>query len=230
MNCKKCSNTKCFIQKYCHNNWLDYSEYHKTAKQISSGKKIFSEGDLVTGMYIICSGKVKVLLHDSKKKEKIIRVSGAGQILGHRGFNDKMTYPISAKTIIDSELAFIPNEDFFHLVRANKDLSFAMMIFFADELMRSEQKQRAVVLKSSIEKVANATIMVVDAFGFTNNKKKTIDLGLSLHELADYAGISFPNLKVALKTLIERDILQECDKEFNLTDEKTLRSLAGMEF
>lgn len=94
MDCSNCTNNKCFINNYCLSEWLEYTQHHKTSKFISASKTIFSKGDLVRGIYIICSGKVKVLLKTSKGKENIIRIAGHGQILGHRGFNENMIYPI----------------------------------------------------------------------------------------------------------------------------------------
>ena len=147
MDCTNCTNNECFINQYCLPKWLEYTQYNKTSKHISSSKTIFSEGDLVRGIYVICSGKVKVLLKTSKGKENIIRIAGPGQVLGHRGFSDNMVYPITGKTLIESEIAYIPNEDFFKLIRVNKDLAYYMMMFFADELLRSEQKLMSTYLE-----------------------------------------------------------------------------------
>lgn len=229
MDCKNCINNECFINKYCLPEWLGYTQHHKTSKYISASKTIFTEGDLVRGIYIICSGKVKVLLKTGKEKEDIIRIAGRGQILGHRGFSDNMVYPISGKTLIESEIAYIPNEDFFKLIRANKDLAFYMMMFFADELLRSEQKLRVNALKSSKEKVAAALVMVINAFGYKNEKSKLIDLGISLRELANFATVAYPTLTRVLVTLQQDGIIENIENEVHVLDEDTLRSLARME-
>ncbi len=229
MDCRNCPNTKCFIQKHCLPAWLEYTQHHKTSKQISSAKTIFSEGDLVTGIHVICSGKVKVLLKTSKEKEHIIRIAGQGQVLGHRGFNETMIYPISAQTLIESEVAYISNEDFFKLIRANKDLSFYMMMFFADELLRSEQKLRVHALKTSKGKVASALIMVINTFGFKDEKTKHIDFGLNLRELANFATISYPTLLKVLDILLQEEIIGKIDNELCLLNETELINIATKE-
>jgi len=230
MDCTNCTNNKCLINKYCLPKWLEYIQHHKTSKHISSSKTIFSEGDLVTGIYIICSGKAKVLLKTSKGKESIIRIAGQGQVLGHRGFSDNMVYPISGKTLIESEIAYIPNEDFFKLIKANKDLAFYMMMFFADELLRSEQKLRVSALKTSKEKVAAALVMVINAFGYKDEKSKLIDLGINLRELANFATIAYPTLSKVLDTFMSDGIIGNIENELCVIDEYALRSIAKMEF
>ena len=229
MDCRNCPNTKCFIQKHCLPSWLEYTQHYKTSKSISASKTIFTEGDLVTGIHVICSGKVKVVLKDSKGKEQIIRIAGQGQVLGHRGFSDKMVYPISATTLIESEIAYISNDDFFKLIRANADLSFYMMMFFADELLRSEQKLKILALKSSTEKVATALLMVINAFGYKNTKTKQIDFGMSLREFANFANISFPTLSRVLGSLSQDGVIGNTDNEIYALDENTLRSIANNE-
>jgi len=229
MDCTNCTNNKCFINSYCLPEWLEYTQHHKTSKYISASKTIFTAGDLVRGIHVICSGKVKVLLKTSERKEDIIRVAGHGQVLGHRGFSDNMVYPISGITLIESEIAYIPNEDFFKLIRANKDLAFYMMMFFADELLRSEQKLRVIGLKSSIEKVASALVMVINAFGYKNEKSKLIDMGVSLRELANFATVANPTLTRVLNTLKKDGIIGGVENEIRIFDEDALRSIARME-
>ncbi len=227
MNCTKCPNTKCFVQKYCLSEWHGYSEHHKIRKQISASKTIFSQGDLVTGLYIICSGKVKVLLKDAKGEELIIRVAGNGQVLGHRGISDDMVYPISAETLIESEIAYFSNEDFFKLLNANKDLSFYMMMFFANELHRSEQLRHAHWNKSSEAKVAVALLMVINAFGYKDDEQKVLDLGMNYRELSKFARISYPTLSRVLKDFAEQGIVRSINNELIISDIEALNSFVS---
>lgn len=229
MDCRKCPNTDCYINKYCLTDWLDYTQYTKISKHISAGKTIFTEGDLVIGIYVMCSGKAKVLFKTNKGKEYIIRIAGKGQILGHRGLSEMMVYPISANTLIESEIAFISNENFFKLIRANKDLAFYMMMFFADELLRSEQKHMTNVLQSSNEKVAAALVRVINSFGYSIKETNQIDLGMSLQDLANFSMISYPALTIVLDAFCIEGIIEKTGNKLYVLNESALRSLGGME-
>jgi CRP-like cAMP-binding protein len=230
MNCTDCPNKECFLNKFCISEWLEYSQHHKTSKYISAAKTIFTEGDLVEGIYIICNGKAKVTSKNSKEKESIIRIAGSGQVLGHRGFSEKMVYPISADTLIESEIAYLSNDDFFKLIRANKDLAFHLMMFFADELLRSEHRFRTQNLNSSKAKVASALLMVIEAFGYKDDTTKHIDMGMSLRELAIFATISYPTLSRTLTTFTQDGVIGNIKNEFCLLDESALKELAGEDY
>ena len=225
MDCRNCKNLQCFINKYCLTGWLEYTEQRKTRKLLSASETIFSEGEHVNGIFVICSGKAKILLKTSKE-EQIIRLAGKGQVLGHRGFSDEMIYPVSAKTLDDSEIAYIPNEDFFRLIRANKDLAFYMMMFFADELLQSEQKLRVNELTSPQEKLAATILIIINAFGYKDRKTKLVDLSISLKDLANFARISYSSLTRVLD-VFEKDGMVRRDKsKLYINDSAALRKVA----
>jgi CRP/FNR family transcriptional regulator len=229
MDCRNCKNLGCFINKYCLTGWLEYTQQRKTSKYLSPAKTIFSEGDFVTGIFVICSGKAKIVLKTVKGEEQIIRVAGKGQVLGHRGFSEKMIYPITATTLVDSEIAYIPNEDFFRLIRANKDLAFYMMMFFADELLQSEQKLRVNELISTNEKLAATLLLIINAFGYKERKTKLIDLCISLKDLANFARISYSSVNQSLVVLEQHKAIMKRGNELYVNDMKALKKFAKME-
>ena len=229
MDCRDCSNKKCYINSNCLSSWLEFVQKFKTRKLFSAGLKVFTEGDLVTGIYVICSGKIKITMKTDKSDETIIRLAGDGQVLGHRGISKNMVYPISAETLEDSELAFIPHEEFFKLLRHNIDLSFFMMMFFADELMRSEQKLRLHVLKSDKEKVASSICMIIDAFGYSKGEVNKIDSTLKMSELSNFAETPKPRLTRVLNILSGSKIINRVDNNIYILDETALREMANLE-
>lgn len=229
MDCRDCPNTKCYINTNCLGSWLEFVEKFKTRKLISRGLTVFSEGDLVTGIYVVCSGKLKITMKTTKSNESIIRLAGDGQVLGHRGISENMLYPISAETLADSELAYIPNEEFFKLIRHNIDLSFFMMMFFADELMRSERKFRLRTLTSDKEKLATSLCLILDAFGYKEDDKNKVDLAIDLNELSNFAEISKSNLRNSIAHLSDLMLIEWIEDEIIIKDEPALRRLAHFE-
>ena len=227
MDCRDCSNKKCYINANCLSSWLEFVQKFKTRKLISAGLKVFTTGDLVTGIYVVCSGKLKITMKTDKLNETIIRLAGDGQVLGHRGISENMIYPISAESLENSELAFIPHEVFFKLLRHNIDLSYFMMMFFADELMRSEQKLRLHILKSDKEKVASSLCMILDAFGYADGVENKIDSALKLSELSNFSETSKTALVKVLKHLSDSKIIDWSDNEIYILNEPALREMAN---
>lgn len=229
MNCNSCTNKRCPINMYCLPNWLEYTQKTKSTLYLTKNHSIFKAGELVRGIYILCSGKAKVMMEKEKCNVEIIRLAGSGQVLGHRGFSEKMVYPISAKTLNESEIASISNEDFFKLVRENKDLAIYMMMFFADELLMSEQTFQIYGTQTSRAKVAYTLVLVINAFRYADHNTKQIDFGLSLHELATFAKVSYSAFSRVLAKFVEEGLLVKKTWKYYVADEAALSNLAGVE-
>lgn len=221
MDCRKCENKKCILLQNCSINWLEYVQQVKISSQLASDKKIFSEGDLVHGIYIVCSGKVKLSMRNVNNYNNILRLAGEGQILGHRGFYDDMTYPVSAKTIVQSEFMFLPNDDFIKLVRNNSDLALSLIMFYSSELLHADRKLMMNTDISNQEKVLFALQRVYHAFGEEKDDKMWMELGLDLGSLANFAAVSpedlievLDELKMESKLVLEGDRINIIDKDF----------------
>mgnify|MGYP001619265525 CR=1 FL=1 len=59
--CNSCASNKCFIYRYCSKESINILELNKRVMNYKKGQYIFYEGDPVQGLYVIRSGKVKVL-------------------------------------------------------------------------------------------------------------------------------------------------------------------------
>lgn len=223
MDCRNCPNKSCYINNNCSSSWLQFIEKEKIRKYFSSDATIFSAGDLATGIYVICSGGVKVMIGEKNKAGKIIRFAGKGQVLGHRGLSSEMAYPISAVTISNSELAFIPNEVFFKLLKENSDLNFYMLMFFANELARSERKYGLLTKLADDTKVAIALCLFIEAFGFNPNKKKKIDCKIDLKDISNFAEVEISSVKNILNRFADRKIISLGESEIEILNEDELR-------
>ena len=220
MDCRKCENNKCILKQNCSINWLEYIQQVKTTSHLALGKKIFSEGDLVHGMYIVCSGKIKLSMRINNNQNDILRIAGKGQVLGHRGFYDDMKYPVSAKTITQSEIALISNDDFIKLVRKNSDLGLFMIQFYSSELLESDQKLKLQTSDSNRARVIFALKRVYEAFGEEKDNKMWMELGLGLDGLANFASVSpedlievLDELKTESKLVLEGEQINIIDKD-----------------
>lgn len=219
MDCRNCENKRCLINQYSVDNWLDYTQVVKKVSNYTKDTTIFEEGDSVEGIYIICSGKVKLNMQLDKKSREIIRLAGAGQILGHRGFSYQMRYPVSAITLEDAEIAHISNEDFMKLLRKNPDLALALILFYSSELMKDDQKLKIRSLGSDKQKVRFALQNAYDAFKLDEDRSRTFDLGMDLEEFASFAGVLPEDLIEILDDLKKESILKLEGEQILVKDE-----------
>ena len=222
-NCTDCKNKNCFINRYIAQENLPIVTKMKSVYTISKGNKIFPVNQLVEGIFFIYQGKVKIT-YPRDGKEQLIRLAKDGAIVGHRGINQQMVYPINAVALEDTTICFMPMESFLRLISENKDFSYQIMMFFADELKNSEKDTYDLDGKNHTERTAYAFLKFLKAFGVDDTQYLTYSP--LVEELAETVNISPENVNQSLKTLKAYNIIAEKEGQFRIVQGMALESVA----
>lgn len=99
----------------------------------------------------------------------MICLAGSGNIIGQRGLGGDETFPISAHVLDDTTVNFLPITVFNTLARTNPEFSYQMMLFFADQLRKSEARIVQYPVKT---KIARALLENYNVYGFESEKSK----------------------------------------------------------
>ena len=166
---------------------------------------IFEEGDTVKGIYFVYQGKIKVHKKWGNDKELILRIANKGAILGHRGLGQNYFYPISATALEPSSVCFIDLDFFQSTLKVNPQLTYELMMFFADELQESEKNMRNLAHMPVKGRIAQALLALHEKFGST--KDNGIDIILSRQDLASLAGTAYETVFRCVNELMEEGII-----------------------
>ncbi|WP_199269617.1 Crp/Fnr family transcriptional regulator [Formosa sp. L2A11] len=159
----------------------------KRTLQIKKGQQFIIEGAPVNGLYFVKQGKVKVFRTGINGKEHIVRFANEGEIIGHRGFGTGDSYSIGAIALEHSVLCCFSKQMLQDVLLENPRFSYDMMLFYANELNKSEAKVKSLSQMMVRERVADMLLYINRKFGSTNG---FINLPLSRKEYADYTGTS----------------------------------------
>ena len=217
---------KFLIEKYCSNEWKEFINFHKETRQYEKGSYVFEAGEETQGLFIIESGKVKISYKQYDNSSRLIRLANDGDILGHRGFGGNWKYPISAFTLEKTEVSFISVEVFDVVAKANALFSYHLMMFFAEELRKSEAKIKHYPVKNL---VARALLDNARAFGFESDKSVKLAYTLTRKDLASKAGTTYETVVRSLAEFNKTGVIKIDGKEIHILDMEKLRQLARPE-
>ena len=220
-DCSGCNQINCVINLYCDEEWRELIDKHKSTLQFPKGTRFITEGQNVQGIYIIHSGKVKVVKHLSKSTERIIRLAIDGNLVGHRGLHSD-TYPISAISLTDITLAFIPKTVFLKILKTNHRLLFNMLRYFTNELRSSEEHMKRIIQLPVKNKVAYALLMCAQAFGI-DEKTKCLSFPLSRKEISNIAASTYETTIRMLKKLEQENTIELLPKDIRIIDMDKVR-------
>lgn len=139
MKCASCAARNCPIVKYVKPELLSNVSANKETFRYKKSELVFSEGNLVKGLYFIRQGTVKVFFTQHGENHQI-RMATEGEVLGHRGLGGDERYPISAVVTEDAEVCFFAKARLLEILQANPPLAYNLTLFFARELEQSHLK------------------------------------------------------------------------------------------
>lgn len=99
----------------------------------TKGDILFRHGDAVIGLYLIRSGKVRLVL-DGVNPAFPPRILGPGSVVGLPATIAGSPYSLTAEVIEDAELAFVPREEVVDCLKQNPLLCFEVMNMLSGEI------------------------------------------------------------------------------------------------
>jgi CRP-like cAMP-binding protein len=183
--CLDCSNTNCLIKKHSEREEMKSYIAQKNTFNCKSGQQFILEEAPVSGLYFILKGSVKVYKQTTNESIQIIRFSKEGDIVGHRGFATTFVYDISSSALTDTTLCHFPSQVMIDMLFANPPLMYDMMLFYADQLQKSEANAKKFQKMSVRDKVINGLLFIYRKFGQTGDY---FNIVLSRKDIADFSG------------------------------------------
>ncbi len=188
----------------------------KDVVSISAFKKrevVFMEGDECTGLYIIRTGRVKVVRSSHAGKEQIIKILKPGDMLGFEALYDGRTYRNTAMAMDDCELCYMEKNSFFSILVKEPDISRKLIISMGRELDQAYDRIGSLGLLNAREKLAHLLYTLASEYGTRCDRVVKLNLTLSRLEIAELLGITQETSIRLLKSFKDEGILDIKRKE-----------------
>ena len=160
-------------------------------------EKIIGAGDPTDSLYIVISGRLKVLMSDEQGREVILAILGPGEFFGEMGLLDDSPRSASVVTLEPCELLSISKIDFKRCLTENSDLSLTVMRGLVRRLREADQKIGSLALMDVYGRVARLLLqMAEDVDG-----EKVVVKKLSKQDIAKMIGASREMVSRVMKDL-----------------------------
>jgi CRP/FNR family cyclic AMP-dependent transcriptional regulator len=125
-----------------------------TRKSAPRSTTIMAGGDPTDSLYIVLSGRLKVMMSDAEGKEVILSILGPGEFFGEMGLIDDEPRSATVVTIEPCELLSIAKRDFKKCMAENFEMSQAVMRGLVRRLREADRKIGSLALLDVYGRVA----------------------------------------------------------------------------
>src|SRR5438874_3214185 len=168
-----------------------------TRRSAPRSTTIMAGGDATDSLYIVLSGRLKVMMSDSDGKEVILSILGPGEFFGEMGLIDDEPRSASVVTIEPCELLFISKRDFKKCLLENSDMSMAVMRGLVRRLREADRKIGSLALLDVYGRVARLLLDMAENV----NGEKVVTKRLPKQDIAKMIGASREMVSRVMKDL-----------------------------
>jgi CRP/FNR family cyclic AMP-dependent transcriptional regulator len=160
------------------------------ASSYPKGATLFVEGQNGRGVFILCSGRVKLSTSSIDGKTLIVRLSEPGEVLGLPSTVTGTPYELTAVVVEPTQANFISRQDFLNFLREYGDVALRVAQQLGQTYHAAISEMRTIGLSHSAEeKLAR---FVLDLTANDKSEKGTVKTKLTLthEEIAQIIGTS----------------------------------------
>ncbi len=147
---------------------------------------VYEEGSYPRGIYFVNKGKIKTFKTHELGKEFITGLYKEGDFFGYLALMEDSKYTDSAEALDESEICFIPKEDFFALIFKNAEVSRKFMKMLSGDLSEKEDQLVKLAYNSVRKRVAEALITLHNRY--KKEDEKNFSMNISREDLANLSG------------------------------------------
>jgi len=168
-----------------------------TRRSATRGSIIMAAGDPTDSLYIVLSGRLKVMMSDADGKEVILTIIGPGEFFGEMGLIDDSPRSASVVAIEACELLAITRRDFKKCLAENFEMSMAVMRGLVRRLREADRKIGSLALLDVYGRVARLLIDMSE----TVDGQKMVTKRLPKQDIAKMIGASREMVSRVMKDL-----------------------------
>jgi CRP-like cAMP-binding protein len=150
---------------------------------------IFFEGDPPEALYIVWTGRVKLLRHSREGRDVVLDVIGPNRLLGEMSVFEGAPYDSTAQAMEPTALISIARQDFLTLLRRFPRLSLTVIAELGRRLRSASDLVHSLAVERVARRIARVLLKMADAAGVPAAEGGTlIDVTLTRQDVADMAG------------------------------------------
>jgi len=191
------------------------------------GATLFVEGQSPRGVFILCSGKVKLSTSSADGRTIILRIAEAGEVLGIPASVTGKPYELTGDVLEPTQANFIHRQDFLNFLRDHGEAALRVAQQLGETYHSAIAEMRSIGLSHSVsEKLARFLLDLSPHQGEKNGEVR-VTLTLTHEEIAQMIGSSRETVTRLFTDFKKKQLLQIKGSTLIIKNKAALESLVG---
>ena len=207
---------------------LKIFESLKITKSYPIGAVLFMQGENSRGVYMLCSGRIKLLICSEDGKAIILHIAKAGEVLGLSEAISHSTYIATAEVLESCQVNFVRNEDFLFFLSQNAEASVNAIRQLSQKYQTACSQIGAMGLSPSVAaKLATLFLGWCNA-GCEQSDGSHLRFSYTHEELAQMIGTSRETVSRVLKIFNDRKLISRKGSELIIHNKEKLAAIGKL--
>lgn len=191
--------------------WVQHRSY-------SRGAAILRAGEETDGLYVILSGRVKVLIPDEEGHEVILSLLGPQEYVGEMGLLDGLPSSATVEALEPCEVLRLPRTAFMSCLESNSEVAMLVLRDMVKRLRDADRKIESLALIDVYGRVARLIIDMAEQI----DGQWVVPRAPAKQEIARMIGASREMVSRVVKDLQEKNLIRADKRRIIVLDRQSM--------
>ena len=158
------------------------------SRNLDKDEYAFFEGDPADALYVVGSGRLKVLKHSDTGKEILLEVVSAGDTVGEIGVLNGSIYPVSTQAMEPAQVWGIRRADYLRILERHPELAIQVARGMGKRLIDAYDMMLSLAVERVERRIARVLLKLAAATGERTGEGILIGTPLTRQDIADMTG------------------------------------------
>ena len=199
---------------------LNYVQHRSYARNVY----VMQAGDETDSIYVVLSGKAKVLINDEQGREVILGYMGAQDFFGEMGILDDQPRSASVYTLEACEMLRLSKDGFMSCLKENAEVAMLVIRNLVRRLRAADRKIESLALVDVSGRVARILLDLAEEI----DGRLVVQRTPAKQDIARQIGASREMVSRVVKDLQQRGLIRAERRSMVIIDRNILRTLKSM--
>lgn len=193
--------------------------------------RLFNEGEQPLGVFVLCTGRAKLVTSSEQGRNIITRISPPGDVLGLSAVISNRPYEVSAEMMEPGQVKFISRDSLLHLMKDKNEVALGIAEALSGLYYSAYEAVRTLGLATHpTERLAGLLLSWSSKHRHSNENKEDyglVELSLTHEEIGETIGATRATVSRLFSEFRKKQILQMHRSAVSILNRLTLEEIAG---